>query len=89
MVFWEKTLNISYPCLRITSKSWRSWQLPRKCTVMVPRRSALNSSPLRWLSWNTPTSQVKPSQQPQGSFHLGIEGAYPSASLLPPSCSAV
>lgn len=28
-------------------------------------------------------------QQPQGSFHPGIEGAHPSAFLLPPSCSAV
>lgn len=28
-------------------------------------------------------------QQPQGSCYPGIEGAHPSAPLLPPSCSAV
>lgn len=85
IVFWEKALNISSPCLRITSRSWRSWQQPRRCTVTVPRRSALNSSPLRWPSWSRPTSQVKPSSSPRAPFILGLRGLIPwlPCSLLP------
>lgn len=50
--------DLSCPCPRTTSRSWRSCRQLRRT---VPRRSARSSSPLRWQSWSTPTSQVSAS----------------------------